>query len=80
MLTKHDFERRFQELDFLSCVPQTMDQFNLEYERLLNTIKNHQGPRLELSLKLKALQIKQGFFLCTMAEMERLKDEQAGES
>jgi hypothetical protein len=75
MITDHDFEQRLTELDFLSACAETMDAFNGEYERLLSLIKNHPGPRLELALKLKALQIKQGFFLCTLYEIERLRDQ-----
>jgi hypothetical protein len=73
MITTTDFEERFQALDFLSTCEQTTDAFNSEYEQLLNDIKAYSGPRLEFALRLKALQIKQGVFLCAMYEGERIK-------
>ena len=74
MITATDFERRLEELDFLSACPETTDAFNSEYERLLKDIKDHQGKRVELALRLKSLQIKQGFFLCALLEMERVRE------
>ena len=69
-----NFEKRFQLLDFLSANADTLEEFNEKYEVLLNAVKAFQGPRFEKALRLKALQIKQGFFLCALSEIARIEE------
>ena len=69
-----NFEKRFQELDFLSDREDAIDEFTHECELLYLDIRALPGQRYDLLMRLKILQRKQAVFLMSLLEKARLTE------
>jgi hypothetical protein len=69
-----NFEKRFQLLDLLGDCEASQDQWTTQCEQLLQDIKQLNGPCYALLVRLKAAELKQAVYLCTLFQQYKVNE------